>query len=259
LTSIIEKRLSLHKQLENHKQETEDLRSEINSLQGPANIGLATCMIAHEINNLLTPIANYATLALNNIDDKALTEKTLHKTEKNCRRASQIMESILTISNGQKQKRQKVKLSVLLEEVFSCLCRDFCKDNIKIDIKIPKDLTINVVPVQIQQVLMNLILNARDAMIPKGGSLTLKCKNTLDHIQITVKDTGCGIGHEHLDKIFDSFYTTKGQGNSESNSSGFGFGLAFCKRIIEEHQGDISVESELGKGTQFTIILPKSE
>jgi signal transduction histidine kinase len=216
-------------------------------------------MIAHEINNLLTPIANYATLALNNIDDKTLTEKALHKTEKNCRRASQIMESILTISNGQKQKRQKVKLGGLLEEVFSCLCRDFCKDNINVDIKIPKDLFINVVPVQIQQVLMNLILNGRDAMMPKGGSLTLECKETLDHIQIIVKDTGCGISHEHLDKIFDSFYTTKGQGNSKSNSSGFGFGLAFCKRIIEEHQGDISVKSELGKGTQFNIILPKSE
>jgi signal transduction histidine kinase len=259
LTSIIEKRLSLHKQLENHKQETEDLRSEINSLQDPANIGLATCMIAHEINNLLTPIANYATLALSNIDDKVLIKKALNKTEKNCRRASQIMESILNISNGQKQKRQKVKLAILLEEVFSCLCRDFCKDNIKVETKIPKDLVINVVPVQIQQVLMNLILNSRDAMMPKGGSMVLECKETPDHIQIIVKDTGCGISHEHVEKIFDPFYTTKGQGNSESDSGGFGFGLAFCKRIIEEHRGDIFVESELGKGTQFTIILSKPE
>jgi two-component system NtrC family sensor kinase len=257
LASIIEKRLSLHKQLSNHEQETKNLLSEINSLQGPANIGLATCMIAHEVNNLLTPIANYATLALNNIEDKALIEKALRKTESTCQRATQIMESILTLSNGQKQKKQKVKLVALIEEVFTCLCREFSKDGIKVCIRIPDDVVLNVIPVQIQQVFMNLILNARDAMMPNGGSLTIKCSDMSEHIQIEVKDTGCGINREHLDKIFDPFYTTKGWQNSKSNRRGFGFGLAFCKRIIEVHEGTISVESESGKGTNFTITLSK--
>jgi signal transduction histidine kinase len=259
LASIIEKRLSLHKELENHKQQTENLRSEINSLQGPANVGLATCMIAHEINNLLTPIANYATLALNNIEDKALIKKALSKTESSCRRASQIMESILNISNGKKQKRQKVKLVVLLDEVFSCLCRDFSKDGIKVHVHVPDDMVINVVPVQLQQVFMNLILNARDAMISNGGSLTIDCKDKPDHIQIKVKDTGCGIRPEQLGKIFEPFYTTKDPQKNKSNPSGFGFGLAFCKRIIEEHQGDICVDSQSGKGTKFIINLPKAK
>ncbi|MHC4131251.1 MAG: sensor histidine kinase [Planctomycetota bacterium] len=257
MASIIEKRLSLHKELENHKQQSENLRSEINSLQGPANIGLATCMIAHEINNLLTPIANYATLALNNIEDKTLVEKALNKTESSCRRASQIMESILNISNGKKQKRQKVKLAVLLNEVFSCLCRDFSKDGIKVHIHVPDDMVINVVPVQIQQVFMNLILNARDAMIPKGGSLTIDCKDKPECIQIKVKDTGCGINPDQLDRIFEPFYTTKDQQKNKPESGGFGFGLAFCKRIIEEHQGNICVDSQSGKGTKFIITLSK--
>jgi signal transduction histidine kinase len=257
LASIIEKRLSLHQELANHKQQTENLRSEINSLQGAANIGLATCMIAHEINNLLTPIANYAALALNNIEDKALVEKALSKTENSCIRASQIMESILNISNGKKQKRQKVKLTILLDEVFKCLCRDFSKDGIKVHIHVPDDLKINVVPVQIQQVFMNLILNARDAMIPNGGSLTVDCKDNTDCIQISVKDTGCGISPDQLDRIFDPFYTTKVGENNKQNSGGFGFGLAFCKRIVEEHQGNITVDSKSGKGTNFTIILSK--
>jgi signal transduction histidine kinase len=259
LTSIIEKRLALHKRLENHKQETENLRSEINSLQGPANIGLATCMIAHEINNLLTPIANYATLALDNMEDKALIEKALLKTESNCLRASQIMESILNISNGQKQKSQKIKLVNLLDEVFRCLCRDFSKDGIKVDIQIPDDVVVNVVPVQIQQVFMNLILNARDAMSANGGSLTIEHEDKSDSIQIKVRDTGCGINPKELDKIFNPFYSTKCRQKGASDSGGFGFGLAFCKRIIEEHKGSISVKSELGKGTQFTIILSKQE
>lgn len=257
MTSIIEKRLSLHKQLKNHKQENENLRSEINHLQGPANIGLATCMIAHEINNLLTPIANYAQLALHNIQDKALVEKALLKTETNCRRASQTMESILNLSNGKKQNRQKVKLTLLFEDVFRCLCRDFTKDGINVHTIIPHDMELNVVPVQIEQVFMNLILNARDAMMPKGGSLIIECKDSSNDIYIDIKDTGCGISPEQIDKIFEPFYTTKDRQKNEQNSGGYGFGLAFCKRIIEEHQGKISVDSTLGKGSTFTIVFTK--
>jgi len=257
LTNIIEKRLSLHKQLKNHQQENENLRSEINHLQGPANIGLATCMIAHEINNLLTPIASYAQLARQNIRDKKLVEKALRKTEANCQRASQTMESILNLSNGKKQNKQKVKLAVLFEDVFKCLCRDFTKDGINVHIDISDDIELNVVPVQIEQVFMNLILNARDAMTPNGGRLTIDSIKSPDHIQIHIKDTGCGISPEQMDKIFEPFYTTKDQQKNEQNSGGYGFGLAFCKRIIEAHQGRISVESTLGKGSTFTLTLSK--
>lgn len=257
MASIIEKRLSLHKRLANQQQQNDILKSQITQLQALANIGTATCMIAHEINNLLTPLASYASVALNNPDDKALTEKALQKTARNCQRASEIMESILSLANGETQQKKNVRLLDAVEEIFACLCRDFAKDSITVEIGIPEDLAVWAVPVQIQQVLMNLILNARDAMLPRGGILTIKAKDTIDAVLIEVRDTGCGIEPADLKRIFEPFFTTKADKKSPSQRSCFGVGLAFCKSIIDAHKGCISVESEPGKETTFKIILPK--
>jgi len=258
LTSIIEKRLSLHKRLANQQEANNVLQSRITQLQALANIGTATHMIAHEINNLLTPLASYASLALNNPDDKLLIEKALHKTVHNCNRASKIMESMLAMANGKTQEKKNTLLISLVEEIFTCLCRDFAKDGITVEIRIPEDVTVWAVPVQIQQVLMNLILNARDAMLPRGGSLTIKAADMPDGIVIEVTDTGDGIEADHLENIFESFFTTKTDKNSPSQYSGSGLGLAFCKKIIDAHGGSISVESRPTIGTSFKITLPKS-
>ena len=213
-------------------------------------------MIAHEINNLLTPLRSYATFALQNLDDKELTKKALQKTAKNCERVSKIMESLLAMADGQKQERENIKLLSLTEDVFTCLCRDFSKDNIQVVIDIPHDLSIQAVPVQIQQVLMNLVINARQAMLPLGGTLTIKAAQVNDTVEIEVADTGEGIKPEYLEHIFDSFFTTKNKKTNEH--SGTGLGLAFCKQIIEGHNGRISAESKPGSGSKFKIVLPKS-
>ncbi len=258
MTKIIEKRFSLHKELAGKHQEIDILKSQLNTLQPVANIGSATCMIAHEINNLLTPISSYAALALNNPEDKALTIKALTKTARNCELASKVMESILALANGRKEEKQSCNVASMVEEVFSCLSRDFAKDGITVKIAIPKELTIHTVRVQIQQVLMNLILNARDAMLPGGGILTIKAAET-DVAVIEVSDTGCGIEPAALGKIFEPFFTTKKDTKSSSQHGGSGLGLAFCKRIIDEHGGTISVESEIAKGSKFIITLPKQQ
>jgi len=258
LASIIGKRLSLHQQLTNQQQENDALQGQVAHLQALANIGTVSYMIAHEINNLLTPISSYASLALKNPDDKALAEKVLQKTVKNCERASKIMESMLALANGEKQQKKKVQLTTLIEDIFSCLCRDFGKDGITVEIQIPQGLSVWAVPVQIQQVLMNLILNARDAMLLKGGVLSIKAIEQSDIVQIEVADTGCGIEPANLKNIFKSFFTTKTDANSPSQYSGSGLGLAFCKKVIDAHNGLISVESEPGRGSTFKIILPKS-
>ena len=259
MTSIIEKRLSLHKHLANQQQRNNALKSQISRLQALANIGTATCMITHEVNNLLTPLANFAALALSNPDDKTLVEKALQKAVRNCEHASKIMESMLAVANGQTQRKEDARLIALVEEIFICLCRDFAKDGITVDIRIPEDLTIWAVPVQIQQVLMNLILNARDAMLPRGGILTIKAQDTADAVQIELTDTGCGIKSADLKNIFEPFFTTKADKKSPSQQSGAGFGLVFCKKIIDEHGGCISVESKPARGTAFKITLPKSQ
>jgi len=259
LTRIIEKRLSLHKNLANEKQQTNALKGQIVRLQALANIGTVTCMIAHEINNLLGPLANYAELALDNPDDKGLTEKTLQKTLLNCRRASKFMESMLAVANGQRQEKKNSQLIILVEDIFNCLCRDFTKDGITVQIRIPEDLIVWAVPVQIQQVLMNLILNARDAMLERGGILTIKARDTANAVQIEIADTGCGIKPADAEKIFEPFFTTKADENPQSQYSGSGLGLVFVKRIIDEHNGSISVESNRLEGSTFKITLPKAQ
>jgi signal transduction histidine kinase len=259
LTSIIEKRLSLHKRLANQQEANNALQSRITQLQALANIGTATHMIAHEINNLLTPLASYAALALNNPDDKLLIEKALHKVVQNCNRASKIMESMLAMANGKTQEKKNNLLISLVEEIFTCLCRDFAKDGIIVEIRIPEDVTVWAVRVQIQQVLMNLILNARDAMLPRGGSLTIKTAEKPHVVVIEVTDTGDGIEADDLENIFESFFTTKADKNSPSQYSGSGLGLAFCKKIIDAHDGSISVESKPTRGTTFKIALPKPQ
>ena len=118
MTSIIEKRLSLHRNVTNQQKENNSLRSQMSQLQALANIGTATCMIAHEINNLLTPLSTYAALALKNPEDKALTEKAFQKTVQNCERASRIMESMLAMADGQSQEKKDVKLITLVDEIF---------------------------------------------------------------------------------------------------------------------------------------------
>jgi len=257
LASVIERRTSLHKQLQEQQRENTALKSQIGRLQSLANIGTATCMIAHEINNLLTPSANYAALALKNPDDKALTEKALQKAMRNCEQASKIMESMLAVANGETKEKKEVPLTALVEDVFQCLCRDFAKDGITVNLKISEDLKIWAVPVLIQQVLMNLILNAREAMLGGGGVLTIEAQTTIDAIEIEVRDTGCGIAADDLENIFEPFFTTKENKKPQSQRSSSGLGLAFCKQVVEEHGGCISVESEPAKGTSFKIILPK--
>lgn len=257
LASITEKRLSLHRNVKITNQENDNLKSQLFHLQHFANIGTVSHMIAHEINNLLTPLRSYATFALQNQDDKALAEKALKKTAKNCERISKIMESLLSLADGQKQEKEIISVHDLVEDVFICLCRDFSKDRIQVETNIPSDVSVQVVTVQVQQVLMNLIINARQAMLSHGGKLSVNAIQTGDSVNIEVADTGDGIKPEHLEHIFDSFFTTKKNDKETYKHSGTGLGLAFCKKIIESHNGTISVESEPGRGTKFIIVLPK--
>jgi len=253
LTSILERRQNIHQELKKRRHEYELLEKQIESLESTASIGAAAAMIAHEINNLLTPIGNYAELALRNMDDKKLVEKALKRSSSNCKKASKVVEAILSISNGSQQPKQEFNLAELVDEVFDCLCRDFNKDGITVKNQIDKSLKVFAEKVKFQQVLMNLILNAHDATLQTGGVLTIRAENQGDFVSIEVHDTGCGIEPEHLSRIFDTFFTTK---TSEGGKSGSGLGLAFCKKVIEQHGGTISAESDSGQGSIFKINLP---
>lgn len=258
MTSAIEKRRSLHLELQEQKARNEQLKKELNGMASLANMGAATAIIAHEINNLLTPLGSYTALALKYPDDHNLVQKALRQAYENSKQACEVISAILTVANGQPQEKKQVNLRKLVDEVFRCICRDFSKDNINIVIDIPEDLTVNAMTAKLQQAIMNLILNARDAMLKKGGILAIKALKFEKNVIIDVKDSGCGIEKKHLSRIFEPFYSTKERSRDNMGNSGSGLGLYLCKKVVDEHGGTISIESEPQLGSAFTITLPET-
>jgi signal transduction histidine kinase len=257
LTQLIEKRRSLNKEIILQVQQNKELEARLAKLQALANLGTISAIVAHEINNILMPLGNYAQVALNNPHDKDLVEKALQKTVHNSARASEILESMLAVVNGEAMEKRQCRLKQLVEEVFSCIGRDFEKDKLKVKMNIPEELDIVAVPVQMQQVLMNLILNGREAMMPAGGTLHINARQEQDSVVIDVSDTGCGIEQENMDKLFEPFFTTKTP-QSPAARVGSGLGLVFCKEIVNSHNGSIEVKSSPGNGTTFKITLPSN-
>jgi signal transduction histidine kinase len=144
----------------------------------------------------------------------------------------------------------------LVEDAFSSIGRDFKKDKIRVQKDIRQDLMVSVDPVGVRQVLMNLILNAREAMLPDGGKLTITVSATEGGVQIRISDTGCGMSPEQMEHIFEPFYTTKD--GQQGRRKGHGVGLSFCKRVLENHGAAIRVQSKPMEGTVFTINLPQA-
>ncbi len=241
------------------QQQLEFLREQLTESQRLATIGTIAAVIAHEFNNLLTPIVSYSQYALQSIDrnqpDMELIKKALAKAFGSATKAGKICTSMLGLARGE-STFGKIEVQKLVDEVLLVLARDPQKDGIALRVQIQPGVTIYGDPVQIEQVLLNLLINARQAMLGAGGALTIKA-NTLDtgQARIQVIDTGPGIPDKFLNKIFEPFFTTKGTVR-KGESKGTGLGLAICKEIIEHHRGRIEVTSEVGKGTAFTMYLP---
>ena len=222
-----------------------------------ATLGTLSCMAGHEFNNVLLLIIDYAELALRNSDDSELALKALRNTVKHGNRAATMVRSMLGAGRDQSPDPAPVNIATLVDECFQCLVRDLAKDGITVTLDIPADLTVTAVPGQLQQVILNLIINARQAMLDSRGTLSITATQS-DHaanVQITIADTGPGIAPDILETIFEPFFTTKADAD-RPDRQGSGLGLAICKDIIEDHQGAISVTSEPGKGATFTITLP---
>ena len=255
MTAPIKRRQSLHLQMQENAAQISALEEQVASAQKLATLGTMACLVAHEFNNILMPMINYAELALKHEDDIELMRKALEKTIKHGNRAAMIIQSMLGMVRDQTQELQEVKIIDLVNDSFQLLARDLTKDRINVRIEIPHDLTIFTRPYQMQQVLLNLIINARQAMLDAGGALILTAEKHDKTVQITVSDTGRGIEPTQIDKIFDPFYTTKAQADAP-DKQGSGLGLTVCRNIIEALGGSISVESTPGHGATFLIHLP---
>lgn len=257
MTSILERRKSLHRQLQTGAALQQQLQEQMDSLGGLASIGTAAAMVAHEINNLLAPAVTYSDLALRHPEDKGLTEKALRRSMENCKKAAKVSEAILNMANGHNEVKEQLCLSELIDEVFSCICRDFSKDGIDVKIEVAENVTAYIEKIKLQQVIMNLVLNARDSLLETGGGcLQISAENQAGHTRIEIRDGGCGIDEQTLGRIFEPFFTTKTDNSDSTRRAGSGLGLAFCRRVIDEHGGTIKAKSELNIGSVFTIMLP---
>lgn len=258
MQGLLQRRQSLNHQVKNHQQINDALVSQIENMQPLANLGLVSAMIAHEMNNILTPLISYAELSMSHPDDIELARKTIQKTAINSERAGKILRSMLTMANGQKQDKKDHNVKSLIDEVFTLIARDFNKDRIKLTVNVCGDLTVYAEAICLQQVIMNLVLNARDAIVSSkttSGTLGVSAYSNNDSAVIEVSDNGCGIDAADLEKIFEAFYSTKSE-NQQPGESGTGLGLAFCKKVIDDHNGNISVISSAESGTTFKLTLP---
>ncbi|MDB5325542.1 MAG: zraS 10 [Phycisphaerales bacterium] len=237
------------------------LREQIMQSQRLATIGTIAAVIAHEFNNILTPVISYSQFALTSANsdkpDAELIKKALTKSFQGATKAGRICTSMLGLARGESEHGD-VGIQNLVDETLLVLARDPQKDGIALRVQVQPELTVRGDAVQLEQVLLNLLINARQAMGGKAGSITIKAVDVPEQnqIRLSVIDTGPGIALKHLDKIFDPFFTTKGT-VKRGESRGTGLGLAICREIIEAHQGRIDVKSELGKGTTFELLLPK--
>lgn len=245
-----------HSRIEELEQRLKLLESELMRAQRLSSVGALASSITHEFNNILTTVINYARMGLRHTDDATRT-KSFDRILGAAQRAAKITTGMLAYARQTSDRIEPADLKRLLDDVLVLVQKDLQSHRISVDLQAPVSVWALVSPSQIQQLLMNLIVNARQAM-QESGKLRLVVRDNPQEgwAEILISDNGCGIPQDKLPRIFDSFYTTKtpdarGQG-------GTGLGLALCLRIVEAHQGRIRVESEPGKGTTFTLKLPRA-
>ncbi|MEH1801904.1 MAG: response regulator [Nostoc sp.] len=245
--------------------EKKHLEAQLFRAQRLESIGTLASGIAHDLNNILTPIlagAQLLPLKFPNADQRTL--HLLEILEINAKRGADLVKQVLSFARGVEGKRITLQLKHLIMEVAKILKETFPK-SIEISTDVPHDLwMVSGDSTQLHQVLMNLCVNARDAM-PNGGTLSISAENLLidenyarmnleakegPYIVVTVSDSGVGIPKEMLDRIFEPFFTTKDVGQ------GTGLGLSTVLGIIKSHGGFVNVYSEPGSGTSFKVYLP---
>jgi signal transduction histidine kinase len=235
----------------------EALRRQVIALQRISSVGVLAGGVFHELNNALTPILNHAKLGLRN-PDPAYRERSLIQILEAAQRAATITRGMLGLTRPGRNlnHREPTDLARLVDEVVLFVKKDLAKHRTRLAVKSNGRPWARVNPAQIQQVLLNLLINARQAM-PEGGEvrLCLGLDATGRLAELSVADTGVGIAPGDLGRIFEPFYSTK-SGPDDSGQGGTGLGLAVCRDIIEAHHGRLRAESRLGQGSTFTIILP---
>ncbi|MFH2049280.1 MAG: cache domain-containing protein [bacterium] len=228
-------------------------KQEIMKSERLAMVGQLAAGVAHEINNPLGSILIYSHLLLEDLEKEDPRRENLEKIVNQATRCKKIVKGLLDFSHQTEPEIKPSDINTIVTEVLALVERQEMFHNIKVIKKLLPDLpTILLDKNQIQQVLMNIILNAAEAMDGQG-KLTVETSSDEEYARIKFTDTGCGISEENMKKLFQPFFSTKETGH------GTGLGLSISYGIIRKHNGKINVSSEIGEGSTFTIVLPIRE
>ena len=230
-------------------------KSKIMESERLATIGQLAAGVAHELNNPLQGIVTYSYLLLETMPNEEWSRGNLEKIVTQANRCRDIVRGLLDFSRQRKPNKTLYDVNKVLRECVSLLESQALFHNIQIKEALDPKLPMTVIdPSQIERVFMNIIINAAEAMAGKGQLALTSRFDPAEHcIDVKFTDTGPGISKENLERIFSPFFTTKDTGH------GVGLGLAISYGIVREHKGTILVESEVGKGTTFTVRIPVTE
>lgn len=241
-----------------HAAEAAALRSQLLEARKLATLGELLGTTTHEFNNALTTILNYARLGLRH-GDQPTRDKALERILSAGTRAAKITASVLSMARNRSTRFEPVDVGQLVDEVLVLLEREMIKYRVQVEREFAPVPRVSANPSQLQQVLLNLLVNARQAM-PTGGRLIIRIAHdeATGLVDLTVRDTGCGMTPEVMRRMFEPHFTTK-SGPDATGKGGSGLGLATCREIVEAHRGRIRVESAPGRGTAITIRLPRMQ
>jgi two-component system NtrC family sensor kinase len=214
-----------------------------------AAIGLLAAGVAHEVNTPLTGISSFTQMLLDKADPDDPKTQLLEKIERQTFRAAKIVNSLLNLARPSDGEAGLVDVNAIIGDVLSLLEHQFRGSRIQVRRDLAPAAPIRGFEYKLQQVFLNLFLNARDAM-PKGGWLSVSSSVAGGIVTVEVADTGSGIPSEHISRIYDPFFTTKTDGR------GTGLGLSVTYGIVQEHGGALTCDSAVGQGTRFTLTLP---
>ncbi|MBE7561098.1 hypothetical protein HS125_19975 [bacterium] len=217
-----------------------------------AAVGQLATGLAHEIGTPLNVISGNAEYLLMDLPPDSPMVEELSVIVRETKRVSMLMSQLLKFARPAPPSMDLVDLSALISEVLSLLMQEMAKNHVELVTQMETLPPILGDANQLKQVLVNMILNAIHAM-PGGGRLEISARAARDALVLSISDTGHGIAPEHLPRIFDPFFTTKDVGK------GTGLGLSVCYRIVNEHKGRIEVDSRVGEGTTFKVVLPRED
>jgi C4-dicarboxylate-specific signal transduction histidine kinase/CheY-like chemotaxis protein len=244
--------LQLEQMVQERTRELEEAQNQLVQAEKMSVVGQLVSGVAHELNNPLAGVLGYSQLLLR-MDLSEEVRRGLDKIESEAERCRRIVQNLLIFARRNKPQKRPVDLNSMLESVLDLKAYQLKVDNVRIARDLQRNLPRTMADAsQLQQVLMNIVHNAQQAMGEQKGSgvLTVRTRYREGRIRLGISDTGPGIAPENLTRIFDPFFTTKEVGQ------GTGLGLSICYGIIQEHRGRIWAESRLGEGTTFHLEIP---